>query len=100
MDPRLHPVAEIFRLNTRLLLNCLDGLDDEAGLRRPNDRTNHIAFLAAHLVGSRAWATGKIGGDGTDPFEDRLGAAGGIEEVLDFPSLEEVRAARPEVTGC
>ena len=35
MDPRVAPLHATLRLNTRLLLNCLDGLDDTAGGARP-----------------------------------------------------------------
>lgn len=98
MDVRLLPLAETLRLNTRLFLNCLEGVDDGLALRRVSDRTNHIAFLAAHLVGARAYFAGLLGGDGADPFEDRLGGARTIDDVDEWPEMEEIRAAWPEVT--
>ena len=50
MDPRLAPLADLLNLNTRLLRNCLDGVDDAAARHRPAAGTNHLAFLTAHLV--------------------------------------------------
>ena len=50
MDPRVAPLHATLRLNTRLLLNCLEGLDDTAAGLRPNVHTNSMGFIAAPLV--------------------------------------------------
>ena len=98
MDPRLEPLAAILRTNTRLMLNCLEGVDDALAHRRMDDRTNHLAFLGAHLVGARAYLAGLAGGDGTDPFHESLGAANSIDEVEAFPTLVEIQAGWADVT--
>lgn len=48
MDPRVHALAATFRLNSRLFLNCLRGVEDGAGLRRPTDQVNNLTFIAVH----------------------------------------------------
>jgi hypothetical protein len=35
-------------LHSKLFLNCLDGLSEEAAVVRPGGTTNHIAFLIHH----------------------------------------------------
>jgi hypothetical protein len=39
MDPRIAPLTEILRLNTRLFRNCLDGISDEMAVMRPSAST-------------------------------------------------------------
>lgn len=90
MDTRIEVLAATLRLNTRLMQNCMQGVDDERANTRLCDRTNHMAFLAAHLVGARAYLTGLAGGNGTDPFQDLLGAAKSIDEVEEFPKVADI----------
>lgn len=91
MDPRLAPLAGTARLNTRLFLNCLDGVEDATGLRRLSDRTNHMTFLGAHLVGARAYLAGLLGQDTGYSFEAMLSAVNSIEEAEELPGLDEIR---------
>ena len=74
MDPRVGPLHARLHLNTRLLLNCLDGLDDTVGHGRPNERTNSIGFIGAHLVDARHLLAQGIGVGATSPWAtDRIG---------------------------
>ncbi|GMV06870.1 MAG: hypothetical protein AMXMBFR53_31450 [Gemmatimonadota bacterium] len=98
MDPRLEPLAAVLAVNTLLFLNCLDGVTDEDALRRVDHRTNSMGFIAAHLVGARAFAAGAVGGDGTDPFAALLGSVSSIEQVESLPTLAEIREAWARVT--
>jgi hypothetical protein len=84
-------LASVFRTNTRLLLNCLDGVSREHALQRPNDRTNSLLFVACHLVDSRHFLAGYLGLAVPNPLEAMLGAVNSIEEVQELPDLEEVR---------
>ncbi len=47
MNDALVPLVRTLDLNTRLFLNALDGVDDKIATSRPNESTNHIAFVAA-----------------------------------------------------
>jgi uncharacterized damage-inducible protein DinB len=42
MDERAGPLAEMLRLNTRLLLNCIDGVSEEEASARAAGGTNSI----------------------------------------------------------
>jgi hypothetical protein len=53
MNATLAPLRRTLDLNTRLFLNALDGVDDKLATTRPNASTNHIAFVACHLVEAR-----------------------------------------------
>jgi uncharacterized damage-inducible protein DinB len=99
VDPRLSGLANIVALHSRLFLNCLDGLSEETGAARPNERTNSIAFLAAHLVDSRHFLAHYSGLTLHNPFAARLESVRGIEELAECPTLDEARATWRAVTA-
>ena len=99
MDSRIEPLVAILQTNTRLFLNCLQGVDEPAGTTRISDRTNHMAFIAVHLVDARDYLLGTLGGEQVAPFTAYgLDAVSSIDEVEKLPSLDEVREAWEEVS--
>lgn len=97
MNPVVRPLVQTLELNTRLLLNALDGIDEEAARKRPNERTNHVLFLACHLVDARHYLARSLGRASESPFKAMLDDAKGIDDVKEFPALEEVREAWKDV---
>lgn len=92
MDPRVLPLVETLRLNTRLFRNCLAGLGDTDAQARPSSSTNSAAFVAAHLADSRYYILSLLGGTQTSP----LGAPSGfndIAQVTTYPPILEILAA-------
>ena len=92
MDPRLAPLASALRMNTRLFRNCLDGLSDEQARSRISERTNSIAFIAAHLVESRHFLASQLGAKVASPFGTVFAEAKSIDDVSELPSLQVIRA--------
>lgn len=92
MDPRVFPVAEIFRLNTWLFHNCLEGLTEAQGRARPDAGTNSAAFVAAHVCESRVAIAGWLGATVENPWAAALKDAKGIDDVAELPALADVRA--------
>lgn len=99
MDPSLRPLVAILEVNTRLFRNCLRDVDDQRALARIDGHTNHLAFLACHLVGARAYLAGALGGNGSDPFAELTGDARTIDEVPRFPPVAELLDAWALVTA-
>jgi uncharacterized damage-inducible protein DinB len=97
MDPRIAPLAEILRLNTRLFRNCLDGLTDEQARVRPNDSTNSAAFVAAHVAESRYFLLKLLGAERPSPLERYLGGWKSIDQITEWPSLAQVQKAWTDV---
>lgn len=93
MDPRLQGLAAQLELQSKLFLNCLDGISDEDATVRAGGTTNSIAFLAAHLVDSRHWLARVAGLTIQNPFGPRLDGARGIEDLKDCPTVDESRHA-------
>src|ERR1044071_7448369 len=93
MDPRVAPLADTLRLNTRLFRNCLDGLTDEQALLRPSAATNSAAFVAAHLAQSRFYLLKLLGAERPCPLDRYLAGRKGIGDMTEWPSLAEVGEA-------
>jgi uncharacterized damage-inducible protein DinB len=86
-------LASVLRLNTRLFLNCLEGVSDEKAVERPNPLTNNLAFLGCHLVDSRHFLAAQLGLNEVNPFAKQLERVQSIEQVESFPSLAAIRSA-------
>lgn len=97
MEPAVAPLKRTLDLNTRLFLNSLDGVDDEAARRRIGD-TNHVAFLACHLVDARHYLARALGLESESPFKEILEGAKGIDDVEEFPRLDAIREAWNDVS--
>jgi uncharacterized damage-inducible protein DinB len=99
VDARLTPLYEIFKLNTRLFLNCLDGMDEDRAGWRPTEATNSAVFLALHLVETRHFLARLIGLETRNPFEVLTQGARSIADITDYPALDDLRAEWRNVTG-
>ena len=93
MDPRIAPLAEMLRMNTRLYRNCLAGLTDDKARVRPTATTNNAAFVAAHLVDSRYYLLSSLGVKQSSPLKGAKGGFNKIDDVTAFPPLAESQAA-------
>lgn len=86
------PLAAIYELNTDLLVNCLDGVDEGDAGRRV-EGGNSLAFLAAHLADSRHFLAARLGRPLENPLTPFLANARTIDDVSSLPPLEEIRTA-------
>jgi len=100
IDPRIPPIAAVYRLDTRLLANCFAGVDDEQALYRPSTpyggEVNHMAFLAAHLADSRRFVADMLGPEVAKPFPE-LADGTGIDDFPELPKVEALLAAWREM---
>lgn len=92
MDPRVAPLSDILRLNTKLFRNCLDGMSDEQANVRPA-AGNSAVFVAAHVADSRFFLLKVLGADLANPLAPYLAKAKCIDDVKQFPALSEIHSA-------
>lgn len=91
MERTLAPVAEIFRLNTELLLNCIADVSEVHAAERVLPGTNSIAFVVAHVADARHFVAAFLGRAVPNPLAASLGDVTRIEEVERLPGLAELR---------
>lgn len=88
-----------FRLHTRLFLNALAGVGDEAASTRIDGRTNSLAFIALHVVDVRHYALTYAGGRAENRFAALLAGVGNIDELRATPPLDEIRSTWSTVSA-
>lgn len=93
MEPRVAALAAILDLNTGLLLNCLDQVSEAEAKARPLGGCNSIAFLSAHLADSRHFLAARLGSPLENPLAGFLASARTIDDLKDWPTLEEIARA-------
>ena len=98
METSIVSLRALFRLNTRMYLNCLEGLSDSEAQARPSSETNSIAFLALHLADTRYFLAGYLGLSVQNPLAD-YEAASGIDDIEEMPSVEELRTIWRDVAS-
>ena len=82
MDSQVAPLAKILDLNTDLLVNCLEDLSDVEAKQVLAAGGNSVAFLADRLGSPLA-----------NPLARYITDVRSIEEVREWPSLDEIRTA-------
>ncbi len=97
MNQTLRSNVAVMKLNTRLFLNCLDGVIEADGIGRVTDNSNSLAFIAVHLVDARHFLAKELGLELSNPIAESLKDVQSIEEAEHLPSLDELRAAWQEV---
>lgn len=95
----LQPIAGIFGLNTRLLHNCLAGVNDELANRRITPGTNSLAFLAAHLEDSRHYVCRQLGRELAHPLSEVLNRGKNLDEVGPLPPVAAILEAWDAVSA-
>ncbi len=90
MNVRIEPLLVTLNLNGRLFANALAGVDDAVGTTRPNSNTNHMAFIACHLLDARHYLAEYTGLASDKPFKEILEGAKGIEDISEFPALADI----------
>lgn len=92
MDTSLAALATIASLNTRLFVNCLDGVTDDALRRQPSPETNNIGLLACHVVDARCYLLKLLDVEVPDPFGGRLERVQKVADMTWYPSVAELLA--------
>jgi uncharacterized damage-inducible protein DinB len=98
MNTTLHPLAEIFRMNTTLFRNCIAGMTDEHARHRIGQRTNNAGFIVLHVVDARFHLARLLGGDIVNPYGDQFESVRALEDIKELPPLTELTEAWDEAS--
>jgi uncharacterized damage-inducible protein DinB len=93
MHPSITPLAAILRLNTELLLNCLEGVTEIEAHTQPAGTGNHLAFLVAHLIDTRHFLASTLEAPLENPLAGVLAGARSMADVAELPPLPALQAA-------
>ena len=58
---KLEIIIPAFRMHSQSFFNALDGISEEAALKRNDGKTNHVVWMAGNLVICRYWFADLLG---------------------------------------
>jgi uncharacterized damage-inducible protein DinB len=106
MEAFLMPIAEpistaasSFKQNDELLSKCFDGLSEEEWLRQPGEQSNHVLWIAGHIVWARAAVVRMLGAEWTKPWLSLFGRGAKLGDAAQYPQPDEMKAALAESAG-
>jgi uncharacterized damage-inducible protein DinB len=85
-------------LNSRLYLNCCEGMTDERSPARLTDATSSFLFVACHLLDARAYLVSLAGGAADHPIIRELRGVERVEDLAHPPSLDTLRSVWEELS--
>ncbi|HEY3250305.1 MAG TPA: DinB family protein [Ignavibacteria bacterium] len=92
------PVIEQFKMQTRLFNNVLQDFEKDYD-KRPNEKTNHAAWLAGHVLYARLNIANMIGVNEPNPYSNLYDNFKGLDEKAKYPSLAEVKKNWNDLTA-
>ena len=99
MDARLGPLIGVLSINAAAYGRALHGVDQASAERRPNDRTNSLAFLACHALDARYYLMRMCGHEMTNPWRELFDTAGDVTDMKEYPPVYELQTVFGEVHG-
>lgn len=88
---KLEIIIPAYRMHSQTFYNALDGITEEAALKRIDNKTNHVVWMTGNLVNCRYWLGDFLGLDDKDPYEEVFKDGRTLDESLNYPTLEELK---------
>ena len=91
--------AEDYRFNNEFLTNTVKDLPAEEWLKRPNECSNHLAWIVGHVIWARKAVLGRLGKDWTAPWLWMFARGAKLDETAAYPPAAALMDAWREVSG-
>jgi len=92
-------IAGIFKANTDLFKKTLQGIPPDRLLIKPGDDSNHLMWIAGHVVVHRAIVPKILGQEWSAPWEGLFARGAKLTAADQYPGIEEIMRAWDEVSG-
>jgi len=97
-DSRMYSHIVLYDMHTDYLVRALDGIPDSAAQNRLNTKANHIAWLTGSLVQERFELAKTLGIERKQAAYDLFKDHKGIQDGVDYPSLESFKQDWASIT--
>jgi uncharacterized damage-inducible protein DinB len=91
-------INAMFKTNTDLVNKATEEIHPDHWFLKPGADSNHLMWVAGHMVGSRRSALKALGGEWTAPWGSLFARGGKQAPKEQCPSVEEIRKAWSEVS--
>lgn len=89
--------AEDYRFNNGFLLKTVKDLPAEEWLKRPNESTNHIAWIVGHVIWARKAILGRLGKEWSTPWLGLFARGAKLDDTAAYPSSDTLMDAWKDV---
>lgn len=93
MNEKLISLIKTIELNSRLVNNCFENIDQSTAENRINNKTNSMIFILIHLVDARYFFLKIIGSEIQSPYFEITKNIKSIEGFKEYPPLNEILEA-------
>jgi hypothetical protein len=98
VSPSIASAAYSFTTSEGMFNKSFEGLSAEEWLRRPNASSNHMLWLAGHVIWARAAVLGFLGQPWTQPWFPLFTRGSKTVAADEYPAPEEIQKAFAEVS--
>lgn len=93
------PLAAIFSFNDDVVLRALEGLTSSQFWQRPTERSNPLAWVAGHVVQSRAMVLHLMGGQFETGWGNLFERGAALGDPGRYPPRDEIERTMREVSS-
>lgn len=91
--------AENYRFNSDFLVKMVQDLTPEEWLSRPNEKSNHIAWIVGHVIWARKAVLSRLGTEWSQPWLSLFARGGKRDDAAAYPSPDALMDGWREVSG-
>lgn len=84
-------IIPAYRMHTQSFINVLDGVSEQDALKRIENKTNHIIWMAGNFVNMRYGLGMVLGLQDQDPNNDLFFQGKTLDESFKYPTLADLR---------
>ncbi|MCS4300725.1 DinB family protein [Chryseobacterium sp. BIGb0232] len=88
---KIEVIIPAYRMHTQGFINVLDGISEEDALKRIENKTNHIVWMAGNFVNMRYGLGGVLGLQEQDPNNDLFFQGKALDESFKYPTLADLK---------
>jgi uncharacterized damage-inducible protein DinB len=92
-------IASMYKTNASGFEKGIEGIPQERWLRRPGDDSNHLTWVAGHIVVMRALVPRLLGREWSAPWEHLFARGSKLVAPEQYPDATEIKRAWHEVSG-
>ena len=86
-------IGEMYKTNSGLVKKAFEGIPAEQWLLKPGDSSNHLMWVAGHLIWARGNILKTLSADGAPPWAPQFARGSTSEDAGKYPHVDEVRNA-------
>lgn len=95
---KIELIIPAYRMHTQGFMNVLDGISEEDGLKRIENKTNHIVWMAGNFVNMRYGLGWVLGLQEQDPNNDLFFQGKALDESIKYPTLADLKKNFHEIS--